>query len=927
MDAARQQRQPLGQLLRLHRARARLTQRELAAVAGMSARGVQDIERGVSIPHRSTLRRLTRALALRGEERRCFECAARPHGQTALHAEWNAAGNLPKALTSFMGRKHEAAEIAQLLGRSRLLTLTGTGGIGKTRLALQVAASLTANYPDGVWFVNLATVSDPALVRESVATALGLPERRARSLTRAIGSSQRLLLLDNCEHLIDSVAELAAELLYACPAVVLLATSREPLRLSCEVRWPVPPLSLPTPEVAQGSGGVLASDAIALFVERAQAIRPNFTLNADTTAAVVRLCARLAGIPLAIELAAARLRSLSPHAILDMIDSTGRALELLDGGPRDTSPRHRGLRTALDWSFELLSPDEQALFCRLAVFRGCDLQAIDTVCITPADRPGTTSLALAPLHIDALQGVTSLIDKSLLRLEEDEVGDPWYVMLEPIRDFALDRLQSSGLGSVVRRRHALECMHIVEQTQEQSSYWPGLPSTADRLLLDRLEREHANCREALDWCLAQGYAEPCFRLAIGLWWFWAVRGYTREGRNWISKILARFHDRAGHWRHTLLRARTLEAAGRLAMFEGDLHAGRESLEQALQMMDELEDNVGLFSILEGLGLVCHQLGDTNAARRYLERGLAVALTFGGLTRIADGLYNLGNLALEEGDAAQAHAFLDQSAVLCEQAGEPRSVAVVLLALSGLDQQEGQIVRARQRTRRALTIFEQCGDARGAALALANLGSSACATREFTLASEYLMRSLSLVQQTAEPASVARVLDSLAVLAAARRQDWRALRLAGAAASVREQSQVQLLPVPRRRLESELDQTRQALGPKAEDAFNSGRGLLLADAVAEAMALAQAPSISDAGEATLGLSRREIDVVALIALGRTNRQIADQLIIGEATVATHVLHIRNKLELNSRTQVAAWAVAHGLLNEPPGAAPSPRAKGN
>jgi predicted ATPase/DNA-binding CsgD family transcriptional regulator len=853
------------------------------------------------------------ALGLRGEERRFFERAARRPRQPTPNPERIAeTGNLPIELTSFVGRRREASDVAQLLGGARLVTLTGTGGIGKTRLALQVAVAQAGEFPDGVWFVNLATVSDPALVAQSVATVLAVPERRTTRLISAIGSRHLLLLLDNCEHIVDGVAKLAAELLYTCPRVVLLATSREPLRITGEFTWSVPPLSLPAADELAAPGDAIASDAVSLVVERARAVRPNFTLDAETALAVVKLCARLAGIPLAIELASARLRSLSVAAILDMMDSKGRALDLLDGGPRDASPRHQSLRTALAWSFDLLSPDEQALFCRLAVFRGCGLDAIEAVCIRPADGPGTSSVAIGALSIDALQGVTSLIDKSLLRMEEDEGCDPWYVMLEPVRDFALERLESSGDAKAVRRRHALECLSTVERIQQRSSYWPGLPSAEDRTLLDWLEREHANCREALAWCLAQGYAEPCFRLAIGLWWFWAVRGYTAEGRNWMSQILKRFPTRNSHWRHTLLRARTLEAAGRLAIFQGDLQTGRGLLEQSLGLMDQLEDNVGLFSVLEGLGLVCHQLGDTEAARRYLERGLAVAVTFGGLTRIADGLYNLGNLAHQEGDAAQARAFLEQSARLCEQAGEPRSLALVNLALSGVDQDEAHIERARQRTEQALTMFERCGDIRGATLALANLGRSACAAREFTVASECLTRSLLLARQMAEPASLALVLDSFAVLATARGQSSRALRLAGAAAALREQSQLELLPGPHRKLESELEPARRALGRHADDSFRAGRALQLSAAIAEAVALAEEAPMTSSASWRNALSQREMEVVVLVGRGLTNREIAGALIIGEATVATHVMHIRSKLELTSRAQVAAWAASHGFL---------------
>jgi predicted ATPase/DNA-binding CsgD family transcriptional regulator len=696
----------------------------------------------------------------------------------------------------------------------------------------------------------------------------------------------------------------------------VLATSREPLRVSGEVTWSVPPLSLPTADDQARLGGVHASDGVALLVERAQAVRPDFTLDADTAPAIVRLCERLAGIPLAIELAAARLRTLSVRAIVEMLAEQG-ALDVLAEGTRDAPPRHQNLRTALAWSFDLLHPDEQRLFWRLAVFRGFGLGAIEAVCLTPAEGPGTRSIAIGALRIDPLQALASLIGKSLLRMEQDEAGNPRYVMLEPIRDFARERLECSGESSALRRRHALECVTTVERIQQQSSHWPGLPSAEDRARLDELEREHANCREALGWCLARGYAEPCFRLATGLWWFWAMRGYTTEGRNWLCQILKRFPAREGHWRHTLLRARTLEAAGRLAIFQGDLQTGRSLLEQSLELMDQLEDNVGLFSVLEGLGLVYHQLGDAEAARRFLERGLAVAITFGGLTRIADGLYNLGNLAHDQGDATQARAFLQESALLCEKSGEPRSLALVLLALSRLDQDESHFEEARQRSEQALAVFEQCGDIRGAVLALANLGSNACAAGNLRLAGQYLAHSLALARSMAELASLALTLDSFAALASSLGKSVPALHLAGAAAALREQSQIELLPGPRRTMEAVLEPARHGLGRAAQDAWRVGYALPLSEAIAEAMALAEEPRMTSDSTGRHGLSPREMEVVVLVGRGLTNRQIAEALIIGEATVATHVLHIRTKLELRSRAQVAAWAATRGLLDEPSG----------
>jgi predicted ATPase len=446
--------------------------------------------------------------------------------------------NLPLQPTSFVGREAELAAVRELLARHRLVTLTGPGGTGKTRLALQVAADVLPEYPDGVWLAELAGLADPALVPPAVAAAAGVREAPGwpvlAALTEALRPRRVLLLLENCEHLVEACARLAEALLRACPDVRLLATSREPLRLSGEQAFPVPPLALPAAGARAAAEALARYAAVALFVERAASVRPGFALTGANAAAVAAICARLDGLPLALELAAARSRLLPPAALLARLEGgpAGTPLRLLSGGARDLPARQQTLRGAITWSHDLLAPDEQRLFRRFGVFAGgCALEAAEAVCGPDGD-PGTDPLA-------PLDGLASLVDKSLLRQEEQPDGAPRLAMLETVREYALERLAASGEAPAIGRRHAAYYLALAEQAEphlQMSDQVAELGGAREAAWLERLEAEHANLRAALRWWEARASrarASPGDRGPWGGWSGWSRRGHRREGRGWL----------------------------------------------------------------------------------------------------------------------------------------------------------------------------------------------------------------------------------------------------------------------------------------------------------------------------------------------------------------------------------------------------------
>ena len=832
--------------------------------------------------------------------------------------------NLPPQATAFIGRERQIETVrgALLKPDVRLIMLTGPGGTGKTRLALQVAAGLLDSFADGVYFVALESVSDPNLVPSVIAQALDVREAVGRpittSLAEALHQKQVLLVLDNFEQVV-SAAPVLAQVLGAAPRIRMLVTSRAALRLYGERELAVPPLALPDHRIAPTADHLSRFEAVRLFVDRAQAVRADFVLTDENAAIVAEICQRLDGLPLAIELAAARVRSLPPRTMLQRME---RRLPLLTGGARELPARQRTLRDAIAWSYDLLEPGEQTLFRRLAVFRGCALETAERVCAGEPSTPGATSVALAPLEMGVLDGLDSLVEKSLLRQEETPDSEPWYRMLETVREYALERLEESREAGAAHRRHALAALRLAE-TAEAKLYGPE-----HGVWFRRLEHEHDNVRAALDWCVGQRYAEPALRLAVALWWFWSAHGHIREARERMLGLLARFPMGVANPRAEL-RARALHGAGMLASIQGDHTEARAHQEEALRIRRALHDDVGIFNSLEALGTVACIQGDYAAALAYLGDARVIARQMDDSMSYASVMNALGNVHYEIGDLPAARAHFDESLDAYSRTRDPQyhTFNGAMLSKIVVAQDEGSYDEAHALLAETLAGCRQVSNRRFEALCLAILGGLNLAQGDHEAAHHHLAESIGMYQELGHLAGISQVLERFVALAAARSQHDVAIRLAAASTALHEQAGAPLMPNSRSRLERAIEPARRGLSGEAADAnWQAGRALSLDQAIELALNIDASPaarvrpetsttSLAVAASRGRGagsvLTGREREVAGLIAQGLTNRQIAEQLVITEGTAANHVVHILNKLGYGSRAQVAVWAVEHEL----------------
>jgi non-specific serine/threonine protein kinase len=600
--------------------------------------------------------------------------------------------NLPLELTSFIGRDREVGEIGRLLAERRLLTLCGTGGSGKTRLALAVAQDLVEEFEYGVWWVELAPVSDPKLVVRVAASALGAPEASDLSPTEALvehlKGRKALLILDNCEHLVEECADLADTLLRTCPGLRILATSREPLRVAGEYSWQVPSLSLPDPGRLPALGELAGFEAVHLFVERARAVDAGFELTEANASAVARLCQKLDGIPLAIELATARSRVLTAEQILQKLEDP---LTLLTSGDRSSAPRQRTLRATLGWSYDLLSVAERALFRRLSVFvGGWDLEAAEAV--------GAGESVEAGLVLDLLSVV---VDKSLVVAETETAGALRYGLLEPVRQFGREKLRESGEGSEVRRRHAEHYLALAETAGAE------LLGPDQGLWLRRLRIEFANLREAQAWSLEPGEeterARVRLRLPAALWRFWTGRRFE-EGKLWLQTALQR--DPGGF---PAVRARALDGLGYILLFQQDYERAIAALEEAVALYKELGDRSGNAFALGNLGYAMLHGG-------YLERvpafvGEAEALMAGDLDDHARAYLRqiLATATILEGDLDSALAQFEEALVLCRELGDFRNTSMALFNLGMITLAKGDVGRGAPLLEEGTRISRELGD--------------------------------------------------------------------------------------------------------------------------------------------------------------------------------------------------------------------------
>ena len=725
--------------------------------------------------------------------------------------------NLPRQLSSFVGRVQEVADAESRLGTTSILTMTGPGGVGKTRLALEVGAHLSDSYADGVWFIELGTVNEAAMISDAIASALLPKQAKAadiEALVAALTKRQALLILDNCEHLLDPVAEVVDELLRHCPDLRIMATSREGLGIAGESLMPVPSLSLPDPGETRSREGrerLSACDAVRLFLERGRAVQPDFALTDENADAIAQICLRLDGIPLAVELAAARVRALPPQQIAARLDHRFR---LLTGGSRTALPRHRTLRAAMDWSFDLLSTPEQSLLARLSVFAGSfSLEAAEAI--------ATGGEVVGDEMIDLL---AHLVDKSLL-MPESVSTDARYRMLETIRDYAQERLVASGEAPTVYSHHRDWFAALVEQAR--AGFFAG-PEQASWLA--RLSDDHDNLRAALQWSHDDPVgASAELSLASGLWRFWEIRGHLAEGSAWLERALARTGGEV-----STRRASAMTGAGVLAVQRGDLPAAAALHEASLLLHRELGDPQGVAAACNNAASVALELGRVERARELYREAVEVTVAGGDLKSVAFTYMNLADLSIREGDAVEAERLYGQALETFETFGDAWGTAQATARLAHASRQRGEPAQARGRFEDALALYRRLSDGRGEARMLAGLGDVAADSGAHGEAESLYRESMLLRNQLGDRAGVAAILERLAGVTVDRPE--RAARLIGMAQALRAAIGAPLSAAGSARLDQFLAELSAQLGtPAMETALDQGRRTSLAEAIAYARA--------------------------------------------------------------------------------------------
>lgn len=793
---------------------------------------------------------------------------------------------VPTPRSSLVGRDQHVAAIAALLATAdvRLVTLTGPGGVGKTRLATAVAAASSASYRDGVCFVALDAVRDPKGVAVAIAKHLEMPEPRRGGINRrlidGLRPRQMLLVLDNFEQ-VAAAAPLVADLLSGCPELRVLITSRIPLHVAGEREVPVAPLPLPNVRAEPDWPTLAANPAVQLFVERAREVKPAFTLTAANASAVAEICCWVDGLPLAIELAAARVKVLAPPALRQQLR---QRLPLLTGGSPEYPARLRTMRDAIAWSYDLLPKHQQQCFRRLAVFSGGFSLGGAEYVVTAARRNGRAaamlrdqtaaagdesgsplSVGAATVTVDVVDLVTALVDSSLLQPIEQPDGDIRFTMLETVREFALGRLSASGEQVAVREAHVDWCPRLAEAAE------PALNGPHRQIWLRTLEPEQDNQRAALDWCLSlSARPEHGVRLAGALWWFWFHRGLWREGRDWIERAV----DRAGD------RARPLDLAkARL-----------------------------------GAGVFAWSRGDYDDARAHLDLAVTTARAAGGPRTLALALGFRNELAQAQGDLDLAALAAQESLEILSRGDDQWGHAFALINLGNLFRSRDDDEQAAEHYRAAVAILRGVGDGWLLALPLRNLARDARRRGDATAAVALYRESLALPRGNAERWYISRGLEELAIVLADRGSWRRAGRLLGAAAALRQAVGAALMPPYQADHDQAAAQVRQALGPSSfEEVWAIGRAMSLDEVFADALALDPVRIRRGRGtSAEALLTSREVDVLRLLALGHSDRDSGAELGISPRTVERHITNIVNKLGMPSRTAVVAFAARNGLV---------------
>jgi predicted ATPase/DNA-binding CsgD family transcriptional regulator len=855
--------------------------------------------------------------------------------------------NLPTQLTPLIGREREVAAVFTLLRgpEVRLLTIVGTGGIGKTRLGLQVATDLLDAFADGVCLVLLAPISDSDLVVSTIAQTLGVKEVGAQSLLDLLKDylqdKNLLLVLDNFEQVV-AAAPVLTELLETCPTLKLLITSREPLRVRGEQEFALSPLAFPELKHLPSSDVLARYGAVALFIWRAQAVKPDFQLTDDNASSIAAICTRLDGLPLALELAAARLKHLSVPGLLARLE---HRLQVLTQGPRDVHARQQTLRNTIQWSYDLLSEKEQLLFRRLSVFvGGCTVEAAEALYTT---LDGET--------MQAFDVITSLIDKSLLQQSEHEADggeEPRFVMLETIREYGLDCLATSGESEVVQEAYAAYYQRLAEMAE------PELRGSQQAAWFDRLEREHDNLRAVLHILLEREQGELAMRLGSALLWFWFVREHRSEGWTFLERALATSEEIAA-----VVRAKALWTAGFLAGILGNLDRAEVLCQESLALYQEIRDKAGMGTAYFFLGSVAEWKSQSLLARSLYEKSLALSKEAGVLWVVGWVLHKWAQLSMYEGDYTRSCLLAEESLVFFRKAGDKRGMCSTTGLLTGVlfftqgDTEKAQILieeslaisreigykgdearaltglgelfdflgkteMARLHLEESLAIWIELGDKEGMGEAITCLARLEAHQGNDTAARSLYEQNLALTSESYY-SEIATCLEGLAAVVAAQGELVSAGQLWGAADALREAKGVPIFPVYRTAYAHEVSTARDALGEQAfAAAWDTGRKMTPREALADQgrtvlsqpMPKVPSPSLPAKSEATYpdGLTAREVEVLRLIALGLTDTRIAEQLVISPRTVNTHLTSIYSKIQVSSRSGATRYAMEHHLV---------------
>jgi non-specific serine/threonine protein kinase len=799
--------------------------------------------------------------------------------------------NLPEDLTPLIGRANDLFQVGRLMAAHRVVSLVGVGGAGKTRLALGAARSAVREFPDGVWLVELGPATDGRLVASTVAASVGLASTGRQTtidaLVAAFGRSRVLVVLDNCEHLVQACAELVERMVRTCPHVQVLATSREPLGIAGESVWQVDPLATPAATDVLVDQ-LLEVDAIRLFVERAKAALPGFELSQTNAAAVAQVCRGLDGLPLALELAAATMKVLSPQQLADRLHER---FTLLVHGSRTAPARHQTLESAVSWSYNLLPGDDRHLFERLSVFAGSfSLDAAEEMC-----RGESPSI---------FDGLARMVDQSLVLATSDEAGDRRYKLLETVRAYGLERLQESGEVALMRKRLTA---WVLARAEEAGRSLRG-PNQAEWLRW--AEREHDNIRSALDWCISTGDADRALQIAGALWWSWLLHGRWTEGHDWLERAL----NMPGAEARTLSRGRALHGAGATAGLRGQYTLAQAHIDECDAIARELDDLTLLLESHSSQALLFQQQGNSEAAQPHVQAMLDLARRLGRPWYEARAAEFVATRALRHGDLSSAAAELERALTHARAAGDAWNVAMLLGQLGDVERMRGTHPRAAPLYQESIRLFRELG-LREDPSRTHNLAYVALAEGRVGRASELFAQALRGFRRAGDQRGIAESVIGLGCVRSAERRPVEAARLFGAADGALDLLGAVVWPSNRADYQHWERIARAAAGAHAwQDAWTSGRTLGVDLVINDVLsgAPADAPPVPTRSHARVDeLTPRERQVAELAARGLSNRRIGEVLVIAEKTAANHLQNALDKLDVHSRSELAARAVELGL----------------